>query len=83
MSGQTSRNDLTVVPRALRAGSYEVELDYPIAFARTVRAMRRSATEPFRYMHLSGILAEKDQNKPLWFLQEGRRVKVRLCFMCG
>jgi hypothetical protein len=32
---------------------------------------------PFRYMHVSGVLAEKDQEKPLWFLQEGRRTKVR------
>ena len=66
--------------RALRAGSYEVELDYPLAFARTMLAMRQSATDTFRYVHLSGILAEKDQNKSLWFLQEGRRVKVRLFF---
>lgn len=41
--------------------------------------MRLRATSPFRYMHVSGILAEKDQEKPLWFLQEGRRVKVDNC----
>lgn len=64
--------------RALRAGSNEVELDYPINFVQTIQSTRTAATETFRYMHVSGVMAEKDQKKPLWFLQEGRRVKVRL-----
>ncbi|KAK5044926.1 hypothetical protein LTR84_010298 [Exophiala bonariae] len=40
-----------------------------------MRALRLSATDPFRYMHLSGRLAEKDQTKHLWFLQDARHVK--------
>jgi len=34
--------------------------------------------KPFNYIHCSGVLAEKDQTKSLWFLQEGRRAKVCL-----
>ncbi|KAK5100971.1 hypothetical protein LTS08_004577 [Lithohypha guttulata] len=60
---------------ALRASSTEVELDWPLGFAEAVIKLRESATTPFRYMHVSGIMAEKDQQKPLWFLQEGRRIK--------
>ncbi|KAJ6619849.1 hypothetical protein B0H10DRAFT_1792741 [Mycena sp. CBHHK59/15] len=34
----------------------------------------------FRYMHLSGVMAERDQSKPLFLLQDHRRVKVG--FLC-
>ncbi|TVY83242.1 hypothetical protein LSUE1_G001182 [Lachnellula suecica] len=50
----------------------EVEIDYPLAFA---KAFAPTLRKPFRYMHCSGILAERDQTKRLWFLQEGRRTK--------
>lgn len=63
--------------RALRAGSREVELDYPLAFTEAVRSSITNEKQCFRYMHVSGVLAERNQEKPLWFLQEGRRVKVR------
>lgn len=62
--------------RALRASSTEVELEWPLGFAKSIMKFREGASTPFRYMHVSGIMAEKDQEKPLWFLQEGRRVKV-------
>jgi hypothetical protein len=51
----------------------EVEIDYPLAFA---NAFGPTIKKPFRYLHCSGSLAEQDQSKPLWFLQEGRRIKV-------
>ncbi|KAK5079872.1 hypothetical protein LTR70_002217 [Exophiala xenobiotica] len=59
---------------ALRAASYKVELEYPLAFANAMRPLAEK-NRSFSYMHVSGVLAEKDQVKPLWFLQEGRRAK--------
>lgn len=67
---------LLSICRALRASSTEVELDWPLGFARSIMKLRENASTPFRYMHVSGIMAEKDQEKSLWFLQEGRRIKV-------
>jgi len=63
--------------RSLRAATREVEIDYPVAFADAIRPMLARNQQPFRYMHVSGVMAEKDQEKPLWFLQDGRRAKVR------
>jgi hypothetical protein len=60
----------------LRAATDEVELSYPLAFAAAMKSVLAAKKTPFRYMHVSGVLAEKDQKKPLWFLQEGRRTKV-------
>ena len=34
--------------------------------------------EKFRFAYCSGIAAERDQEKKLWFMQEGRRIRVRL-----
>ena len=45
-----------------------------------MRSILTESKTPFRYMHVSGVLAEKDQKKPLWFLQEGRRTKVHNSF---
>ncbi|KAH8669563.1 hypothetical protein BGZ60DRAFT_407788 [Tricladium varicosporioides] len=50
----------------------EVEIDYPLAF---MNAFAPTVQKRFRYMHCSGRLAEKDQEKSLVFLQEGRRIK--------
>ncbi|KAF7308460.1 NAD(P)-bd-dom domain-containing protein [Mycena chlorophos] len=56
----------------------EVEIDYPLALARTIVAIRPSAsTKPFRYIYCSGVAAERDQTKPLWFSQTVRRTKGR------
>jgi len=52
----------------------EIEIDYPRAFA---RAMASRVTKRFRYLHLSGKLAERDQAKRLLFFQEARRIKGR------
>ncbi|KAJ7116082.1 hypothetical protein C8R44DRAFT_628851 [Mycena epipterygia] len=62
-----------------RAAVPEVEIGYPLAFARAL-ASTRTATppekpKPFRYVYCSGIAAERDQTKPLWFAQTVRRVK--------
>jgi hypothetical protein len=55
----------------------ELEIDYPLAFARAFAPTLAAHGKPFRYMHLSGMLAENDQTKSLLFLQERRRIKVR------
>jgi hypothetical protein len=56
----------------------EVELDYPLAFARAFAPTIPAGQTAFRFLHTSGVLAEKDQSKSLLFLQEGRRIKVSL-----
>lgn len=66
-----------MLSRSLRAATDQVELGYPLAFAAAMKSILTENKPPFRYMHVSGVLAEKDQEKPLWFLQEGRRKKVR------
>ncbi|KAF8191045.1 hypothetical protein K438DRAFT_1919489 [Mycena galopus ATCC 62051] len=53
-----------------------VEIDYPLAFARAFApTIAASRATPFRYLHTSGVLAEKDQSKSLIFFGNGRRVK--------
>ncbi|KAF4631604.1 hypothetical protein G7Y89_g6527 [Cudoniella acicularis] len=52
-------------------GKFEVEVEYPIAFAKAITRTKRS--KKFRYVHLGGALAERDQEKPLWFYEAGRR----------
>ncbi|KAJ6591485.1 hypothetical protein DFH09DRAFT_974577 [Mycena vulgaris] len=53
----------------------ELEIDYPLAFARAFAPTLAGQQKPFRYLHTSGVLAENDQTKSLLFLQEGRRIK--------
>ncbi|KAJ7203050.1 hypothetical protein GGX14DRAFT_369740 [Mycena pura] len=53
----------------------EVELDYPLAFARAFAPTIPAGQTAFRFLHTSGVLAEKDQSKSLLFFQEGRRIK--------
>jgi hypothetical protein len=55
----------------------EIETTYPLAFYNAIGPSIARQKKPFRYIHLSGILAEKDQSKCLLFLQEYRRVKGR------
>lgn len=56
----------------------EIETVYPRAFVEAIMqsAAWKDRTVPMRYVHCSGVLAERDQSKRLWFLQEGRRAKV-------
>lgn len=32
--------------------------------------------QKFRFVYLSGGVAERDQTKPLWFMQDYRRIRV-------
>lgn len=56
-------------------GRRDIEIDYPLAFCNAFAPAVARQQKPFRYMHCSGRLAEKDQQKCLLFLQEGRRIK--------
>jgi hypothetical protein len=51
-----------------------VSVEYTRA-AITAFSQLGSTTKPFRFLFMSGILASRDQSKPLWFVQEVRRLK--------
>ena len=57
-----------------------INVDFPVtaakAFAATLAAQRAS-TKPFRFVYVSGIVAEKDQARTLWVLSEPRKLRVR------
>jgi len=59
------------------AGSRELEVDYPLAFATAFSKTLSSPTRstPFRYLHLSGMAVERDQSASLWFKSEMRKMK--------
>jgi hypothetical protein len=59
-----------------RAAVPEVEIDYPLALARAITATRAPGQKPFRYVYCSGVAAERDQSKSLWFAQSVRHIKV-------
>jgi hypothetical protein len=56
------------------AGDKILEIDYPLAFG---NAVSTNLEKTFRYVHLSGATTERDQEKPLWFKAEMRKMKVR------
>ena len=62
--------------RCLGGTTIEAEVDFPKAFIEAMTQNWSIRDKPFRYIHCSGVLAEKDQTKSLWFLQDGRRAKV-------
>ncbi|TKA76336.1 hypothetical protein B0A49_02693 [Cryomyces minteri] len=49
-------------------------VDYATAAAKAFSTLP-SASTPFRFVFLSGVLAERNQDKSLWFLGDGRRIK--------
>jgi hypothetical protein len=60
-----------------------INLDYTLAAA---KAFQKSLAAPladqrkgnkFRFVYCSGIIAERDQEKSLWFMGEGRKMRVR------
>ena len=50
-----------------------VSLDYTLT---AVRVFQEICQNPFRFIYCSGGAAERDQTKPLWFLQDYRRIRV-------
>ena len=61
------------------AGDKVLEFDYPLAFGNAFSKTLAGQRKKFRYVHLSGGTTERDQEKPLWFKQDMRRIKVPLC----
>lgn len=56
-------------------------LDYTMAAARVLSHQRKVAADNstnFRFVYLSGGAVERDQDKPLWFMQDYRRIRVSL-----
>ncbi|XPS69652.1 hypothetical protein M3J09_001913 [Ascochyta lentis] len=58
------------------AGESVLELEYPRAFADAMAPSLASHGKPFRYLHLSGALVERDQNKSLWMKGSVRKTKA-------
>jgi hypothetical protein len=58
-----------------KEGRRDIEIDYPLAFCHAMGPVVARQKKPFRYIHLSGRLAEQDQSRCLLFLSEGRRIK--------
>ncbi|KAJ5594104.1 uncharacterized protein N7459_000312 [Penicillium hispanicum] len=49
-----------------------ISIDYTLSAA---RLFQENCQKPFRFLYCSGAAAERDQTKPLWFMQEYRRIR--------
>lgn len=54
----------------------KVSIDYTNAAVKALDQI--SEGKKIRFVYLSGAIVERDQTKPLWFLQEPRRIRVGL-----
>lgn len=50
-----------------------ISLEYTLAAA---RVFEETCLKPFRFVYCSGAGAERDQTRPLWFMQNYRRIRV-------
>lgn len=57
-------------------GKFDVEVEYPTAFAKAILQGKKGGSERFRYVHLGGAFTVEDQEKTLWFLPTARRGRV-------
>ncbi|KAK0636002.1 hypothetical protein B0T17DRAFT_517851 [Bombardia bombarda] len=56
----------------------KVHVDYPMATARAITEQRKAAAAPnhkFRFICLTGLCVTRDQNKPLWIMQDYLRIR--------
>lgn len=60
------------------AGDRALEVDYPLAFGNAFSKTLSESKKKFRYIHLSGLATERNQDKALWFKSEMRKMKVSL-----
>ncbi|KAJ6591483.1 hypothetical protein DFH09DRAFT_906987 [Mycena vulgaris] len=67
--------DACIWSMGARAAVPEVEIEYPLAFARAMAVTRTPHDKPFRYVYCSGVMAERDQSKSLWLFQSVRHIK--------
>jgi len=56
------------------AGDKSLEVDYPLAFGNAF-SKTLSESKKFRYIYLSGAATERNQDRPLWFKSEMRKMK--------
>lgn len=59
------------------AGDPVLELDYPKAFAEAFLPTLGQHGKRFRYLHLTGAMVERDQNKSLAIKGRMRKTKVK------
>ncbi|CAN9133670.1 unnamed protein product [Alternaria alternata] len=59
------------------AGNPVLELEYPKAFAEAFASTMTVGAKPFRYLHLSGGMVERDQDRSLWMKGSMRKTKGR------
>ena len=56
-----------------------VSIEYTLAAARAfgqASAAENGVAKKFRFVYLSGSGSERNQTKPLWFMQDYRRIRV-------
>jgi hypothetical protein len=58
------------------AGEVMLELEYPKAFASAFAPTLAKHGKRFKYVHITGALEERDQNKPMWMKSTVRKTKV-------
>jgi len=46
------------------------------AFSEALAPQLKNEKKPFRFLYLSGMLAEREKGKKLWFLHDSRTIKV-------
>ncbi|KAI0545930.1 hypothetical protein F4679DRAFT_587984 [Xylaria curta] len=58
-------------------GSRTADFEYPLAFIESMaRVLETKPTRPrFRYVHLGGMFTQRDQEKPLLFLEYPRKIR--------
>jgi len=58
-----------------------VNIDYPVSgattFANVLAPSLAAQNKKFRFWYVSGKAVERDLSKPLWVLQDARRIKVK------
>ncbi|KAL2864963.1 uncharacterized protein BJX67DRAFT_198043 [Aspergillus lucknowensis] len=52
-----------------------INVDYTMAGVMAFSNLSPSSGKPFRFIYCSGIAATRDQEKPLWFLQDIRKIR--------
>ncbi|KAJ6021054.1 hypothetical protein N7540_006558 [Penicillium herquei] len=60
------------IPKNDEAGTRRVNIEYTLTAA---QVFEERCQKPFRFIYVSGAGAERDQNKPLWVMQDYRRLR--------
>lgn len=55
----------------------KIIIDYTLAAAKALTPSASTTGKKMRFLYLSGAASERDQVKPLWFMQDYRRIRVR------